>query len=388
VLQNGNGVPFGQKIWVGIQVPSPVPFSTQTPSPYIDFSADRTNINAGEQVVFTWNVQNAKQVYFYAQGDLLAQNQLQSFIGRAEVYPNYSTIYELHVFEMNNQEEVRQIQITVQQPQNPPVIDQFTADPPQVNLGDCVNISWNVEGDTGNITIYSDENVIMDNAPMGGSTQDCPPSEDWVTYRIQATGPGGSANQQVSVNVQQRVGPLPAPVIVNFYATPDILPLGDYVNISWSVEGGAVNVQIFRDGQVIEDQAPLSGGTQDSPETPGTFTYSIQASGPGGTVSDQATVNVMLPEDDTPTPEWIDDTPTPEWDDDTPTPEWDDDTPTPEWEDNTPVPPLDDDTPVSPDDDDEPIPSSDNDTPIPPTDDDSDTSDDNSSMLLLHYWII
>jgi hypothetical protein len=342
VLQNGDNAPFGQKIWVGIQVSNPVPYPTQTPSPYIDFSADPTNINAGERVVFTWNVQNARQIYFYAQGDLLAQSQPQSFIGRVEVYPNYTTIYELHVINMSNKEEVRQIQITVQQPQDPPVIDQFTANPPQVDVGDCVDISWNVEGNTNNITIFSDVNVIMDNAPMGGSMQDCPSSEGWVTYRIQAVGPGGNANQQTSVNVQQRIGPLPVPEIVYFYATPDTIPLGDYVNISWSVEGGAVNVQILRNGQVIEGQASLSGGTQDNPDSPGTVTYSIQASGPGGSASDQGTVNVILPEDDTPTPVWGDDTPTPEWDDDTPIAPWDDDTPIAPWNDDTPVQPDND----------------------------------------------
>jgi polar amino acid transport system substrate-binding protein len=301
ILQNGSNTPFGQRIWVGIQVPGPLPGPTQTPSPSISFSSDRTNINAGDRVVFTWNVQNAKQVYFSAQGDLLAQKQPQSISGRAEVYPNDTTIYELHVLKLDNQSEVRQILITVQQSPNPPVITQFTAQPAQVDVGNCVNISWNVDGNTTNITLLSNGNVLWDAAPMSGSTQDCPASAGVITYRIQATGPGGSANQQSTVEVQERPGPLPVPQITYFTVSPDSIAQGDYVNISWNVEGGAVHIQILRDGQVIEDQAPMSGGIQDNPSSPGMVTYSIQASGPGGSASDQASVNVLVPQD-TPVP--------------------------------------------------------------------------------------
>ena len=302
ILQNGSNQPFGQRIWVGIQVPGLNPGPTQTPSPLISFSADRPNINAGDRVVFTWNVQNAKQVYFYAQGDLAAQRQSQSFSGRAEVYPNYTTIYELHVFKLDNQEEVRQILITVQQPQNPPLITQFSADPAQVDVGNCVQVTWNVDGNTNNITVFSNGNVLLDGAPMAGSTQDCPSAAGTVTYRIQATGPGGAANQQAAVEVQERPGPLPVPQITYFYVSPDSIAQGDVVNISWNVYGGAVHIQILRDGQVIEDQAAMSGGIQDSPPSPGMVTYSIQASGPGGSASDQASVNVLIPLIDTPVP--------------------------------------------------------------------------------------
>ncbi len=295
ILQNGGNAPFGQRIWVGIQIPGPLPGPTQTPSPSISFSSDRANINAGERVVFTWNVQNAKQVYFSAQGDLLAQKQPQSISGRAEVYPNYTTIYELHVLKLDNQSEVRQILITVQQSPNPPVITQFAADPAQVDVGSCVNVTWNVDGNTTNITLYSNGNVLWDAAPMSGSKQDCPASAGVVAYRIQATGPGGSANQQATVEVQERPGPLPVPQIDYFNVSPDSIPQGDYVNISWNVTGGAVHIQILRDGQVIDDQAPMSGGIQDNPSSPGMVTYSIQASGPGGSASDQASVNVMIP---------------------------------------------------------------------------------------------
>jgi len=337
VLQNGANLPFGQRIWVGVQVPGPSPQPTQPPSPYITFTADRSNINAGERVVFNWNVQNARQVYFYAQGDLLAQRQGQSFIGRAEVYPNYTTIYELHVIKMDNNEDTRQILITVQQHQNPPVITQFSADPSRVGVGECVQITWNVDGNTDNITLYSDGNVILDRAPMAGSKQDCPTNQGLVTYRIQASGPGGTANQQATVQVEPRVGPLPAPQIDYFYVNPDTIPMGDYVNISWSVAGGAVHIQILRDGQVIEDQAQLSGGIQDNPPSPGYVTYSIQASGPGGQASQQASVTVMLPQEDTPVPAPTDEPPVPE----PPT----DEPPAPEPPTDEPFDPVDEPTP-------------------------------------------
>ena len=70
-MVSSTNAPFGQRIWVGIRVAgpaTPTPKPTQTPAPQISFTASPTNIRAGEPVVFTWSVQNAREVAFYAQG--------------------------------------------------------------------------------------------------------------------------------------------------------------------------------------------------------------------------------------------------------------------------------------------------------------------------------
>jgi ABC-type amino acid transport substrate-binding protein len=119
-LVDDKNVPFGPRIWVGIQVPgapTPVPAPTQPPDPTISFSANRTSIRPGERVRFNWNAQNVKAVYFYVQGQPWEQHGVAG-VGNAEVAPNQSTIYELRVVRPNGQTDIRQIRIQVTQ--NPP----------------------------------------------------------------------------------------------------------------------------------------------------------------------------------------------------------------------------------------------------------------------------
>jgi ABC-type amino acid transport substrate-binding protein/uncharacterized protein affecting Mg2+/Co2+ transport len=70
-MRNGQGQLFGDRVWVGITVvgsATATPLPTQTPSPNIQFTVDRTQIKQGECVTFAWNVENVQAVYFYANG--------------------------------------------------------------------------------------------------------------------------------------------------------------------------------------------------------------------------------------------------------------------------------------------------------------------------------
>lgn len=200
-MRNGDGVSFGERIWVGISVPgqpTPVPVPTQTPVPGIYFVADRTNIKAGEPVNFTWRVSNVQAVYFYPDGQPWEQNGVAGEASRTE-YPQQTTTYNLRVVKRDGSVETRQITVYVEQVANAPVINQFTVSPRQISAGGCVNINWDVWGDVSNVRLSFNDIIIWDGAPVRSSFDHCPPSTGTLNYHIEASGPGGTSKQQQTV---------------------------------------------------------------------------------------------------------------------------------------------------------------------------------------------
>lgn len=197
--------PFGQRVWVGIQVPpnaTVTPQPSQTPSPNINFSANPTTVNPGGAATFNWSVQGAQAVYFYAQG----QNW-QSFPVPPQssqvVYPAQTTTYELRVVFTNGATEVRQITIQVNQPPPPvPVIESFSVTPAEVQVGACVSLSWRVSGGANKVQILRNQDVILDGAQLTGSAQDCLSTPGQIIYKLIASNTAGvSISQQATVNV-------------------------------------------------------------------------------------------------------------------------------------------------------------------------------------------
>jgi heat shock protein HslJ len=91
-------------------------------------------------------------------------------------------------------------------------------------------------------------------------------------------------------------------------ASPPQIILGESTRIDWSIKGKVDQVVLLVDNVVVDDSAPASGNYVDTPKDTGTHVYTVQASGPGGTVTGQASVNVQVPpteepEEPTVTPE-------------------------------------------------------------------------------------
>lgn len=195
--------PFGQRIWVGIQVPAQptaTPQITPTPSTSISFSATPTTIIAGQGVTFNWSVQNATAVYFYAQGQPW-QNYPVNATGGTVVYPATTTTYELRVVQPNGVVDVKQITIQVNQPA--PNIEYFIAEPTQIKAGACVNLTWKTSGGVTQVQLQRNQYVILDNAQFTGSAQDCPDTVGQVIYTLVArNAAGNSVTNQQTVNVE------------------------------------------------------------------------------------------------------------------------------------------------------------------------------------------
>jgi hypothetical protein len=279
-MQNLAARKFGETVWVGITVPgapTPTPAPTQTPLPGIVFTANPTDITAGQPVLFQWSTSNVQAVYFYHDGQDW-QNHGVVGVGQSTEYPPQTMNYYLRVIQLDNSVIVRTITIYVTPMSGAPVIDHFSASPSSILAGQCVNVSWSVSGQTDRVALLINNNPVWDYAPVSGTYQDCPGAAGTQVYTLQAFGPGGTIAQQTAVNVQENpqpqptatpVPPVPQPPVINgFTLAPDVITPGMCTIVSWTTGGGTTRVQLLRDNAVIWDNAPLNSSVQDCPQIP------------------------------------------------------------------------------------------------------------------------
>jgi polar amino acid transport system substrate-binding protein len=275
-MRDADGGAFGERLPFNVRVtphPTATPAPTQTPVPGIVFTVDRNQIKAGECVNFYWRVENVKEVYFFQQGQNWQDHGVVGE-GNQKECPPVTTTYNLRVVKTDGSVETRQITVYVEPVAGAPAITRFTVDPPnQITQGQCVLVQWKVEGQVQRVTLTSNQSVLWDNAPVQGSIQDCPGIVGTVTYGIQASGPGGTSQGSRTITVAGPATATPAPtpppelgVIYAFDAQPRQIPAGGCVDLSWSVGGGTVRVDINRGETRIMDGAPWNGRLQDCPE--------------------------------------------------------------------------------------------------------------------------
>ncbi len=276
-MRNAQGRNFGTRVWVGIRVVGP---ATATPPPTSDifFTADRAQVSPGERVVFTWQVQNARAVYFYANGEDPTSRSV-AFGGQAQVFPQSTTTYNLRVDKFNNTTEIRQIVITVTSGGGgtAPAIQSFNISPEgQIQLGQCVMLSWQVTGQVNRVRLLRNNSVLWDNAPFTGSTQDCPQVLGVNTYTLEAYSATSSTRAQRSITVASSGGGGNVPVISAFSVVPDSIPVGACVTVSWTTTN-AVSVRVTRNGSARLDNGQLSGTVVDCLQNTGFYGYRVEA---------------------------------------------------------------------------------------------------------------
>jgi hypothetical protein len=296
-MRNAEDVSFGERLALAVQVPerpTATPAPTQTPVPDAMFTAEPTTVKPGEQVLFQWSAPGAKGVYFYAEGRDWAQFPVEN-TGRRAVWPDASIMYYLRVITDGGIEQ-RSIRIEVVPVANAPTITYFSVLPEgTMALGQCAAIQWNVQGDVTKVAVYANSTAIWDGAPLSGYMPHCPPGTGTIVYAVEAVGPGGTARLQHELTVAASGGnpppPSGGPVITAFSATPDRLPAGSCTRIYWKVGGDFNRVRLLRNTQVVLDNAPPTGDTEDCSYDKGTFVYGVTASNAAGqTASRDATV--------------------------------------------------------------------------------------------------
>jgi polar amino acid transport system substrate-binding protein len=294
-MENGRGQAFGERLTVSVFVPAAptvTPVATQTPSPGITFTVDRTQIRAGECVSFYWKVENVKAVYFYPDGEDWRDRGVVGEGTRQEC-PPVTWTYNLRVVKPDDSVDVRQFMIYVEQAAAQPAIRRFTVDPPgQITLGQCVTIQWVVEGAVEMVSLKANDGVLWEPAPSSGSTQHCPDAAGSVVYGIVATGPGGSSQGSQTINVVGTATATPEPtlepdqpIISAFAVIPQEIQAGESVGIRWSVSGGVAYSRIMRAAgvdpstavwEVVIDNAGFIGQAIDQLEEAGSYLYRLE----------------------------------------------------------------------------------------------------------------
>jgi len=178
--------------------------------------------------------------------------------------PNTITVTAVDI---SNRTETADIQVTLTY--LPPTTG-ISADPEAILAGESSILSWT--------STYADTAVIdqgIGSVPVNG-TITVSPAETTI-YTIMVTGPGGTATTGVTVNVTH---PVPA---VSISADPGTIFAGESSTLTWTSTNA--------DTCVIEPgigSVALNGTATVSPTE--TTTYTITATGPGGTATDSVTI--------------------------------------------------------------------------------------------------
>ena len=311
-MQNVNGEFFGERVWTSVQViglPTVTPAPTQTASPLIFFTVSQTSINSGDCVIFQWETQNVQASYFYPRGELWEQNMVPPK-GNQRHCPTRTTTYELRVVNQSGSVEIRQITVYVNNSApEAPTIYQFTADPSQIAVGQCVNLRWQVAGQVEQVSVKRNDTTLWDPAPFSGYTADCPSTAGQINYTLTATGPSGTVQKVETVYINDTGSVVPTstpvpnatsilqpPVINYFTVAPAQIRAGQCVNVSWGVGGGTNYVRILRNGSVLYEDIPINVSAPDCLADPGTYVYRLEARNANRQeVAQEQTITVTAP---------------------------------------------------------------------------------------------
>jgi PKD repeat protein len=102
----------------------------------------------------------------------------------------------------------------------PPVIVTFALDPPdEIVLGDCVLLSWVVQGVIEKITLTADSHTLVADAAETGDYSDCPTEAGTRQYVLKAEGPDKNSYKTGEITVIDDSEP---PVATFTYACTDL----------------------------------------------------------------------------------------------------------------------------------------------------------------------
>jgi hypothetical protein len=171
-------------------------------------SNPESEVVLGQPVTLWWEVQGMTDgVALLRDGiQLYKGNQVKGSFTDNQLPPDVVT-YELQAWGPGGSANSAYRQIRVKQeppPQPPPDITQFDYSPPgPVLQGNCVNLSWDVQGAVEGLELVSNGNPLPVDSPGGRSFQDCecPKNIGACTYELRVWNPSGGDNAGLSVEV-------------------------------------------------------------------------------------------------------------------------------------------------------------------------------------------
>jgi hypothetical protein len=168
-------------------------------------------------------------------------------------------------------------------PENRPMMAErptatLTAAPAAIHLGESATLSWRTTA-TNQVRLEPGIGAVH----TGGSLQVSPQRD--VTYRLVASGPGGTVEDTVRVAVRPRAPSLPT---AELSAEPRRIHALEPVTLRWST----TNAPTVRVDPFVGPVAP-NGSQQVWPMT--NIRYRLTAKGPGGMVEDTVSITVIAP---------------------------------------------------------------------------------------------
>ncbi len=168
-----------------------------------------------------------------------------------------------------------------------PYINYFTAEPSIIAPGGSSTISWDVSSAGSVIVSYGTSTEAV---PLAGSATARPTTT--TSYTLTATGGDSTVSATVTVTVEGDAVDTDTqdlPVIVSFTASPETINPGDSATLSWDVSNSTM-ITLQGPGKTAT-LAHSAGSTTVEPSS--SFTYTLTATNPAGSVSDTAKVTVL-----------------------------------------------------------------------------------------------
>ncbi len=167
----------------------------------------------------------------------------------------------------------------------------FSASKASIAAGQSVTLNWqtiNATSITITATAGTSTRTVTTSSQAAGTVTDSPTKT--TTYTATASGAHGSAPPQTAT--VQVIAPA-APTVTQFSASPMVLTAGQSTTLTWATTN-ATSITITPAIPQLEDTGPLPTSGSSLVPIAATTTYSITATGPGGTSAPQ-TVTVTVP---------------------------------------------------------------------------------------------
>jgi serine/threonine protein kinase len=154
-----------------------------------------------------------------------------------------------------------------------PAVGSFSASPATIQPGQSTTLTWQ----TSNATEVAIENVSANQQPSG-SVQVSP--DKTTVYKLVARGEGGTITGETTVTVAA-----PNKPTLSASASPQSIQAGQSTTLTWQSQNAT---------QITINGTPHAGTEGSAALTPDkTTTYTVEAKGPGGSVTKALTVNVQ-----------------------------------------------------------------------------------------------
>lgn len=235
------------------------------PKPSCSISANPSSIQSGDSSNLFWSSTNATSASINKGIGSVPTH------GSRGVSPNVTKIYTLTVYGPGGTANC-QTTITVQQPQPQPPSCTISANPSSVQYGGSSTLAWNSTNATSASINQGIGSVALNGSNVVSSLLNT------RTYTMTVSGPGGTANCQTTITVQQE-----QPPSCTLSANPSSVQYGGSSTLTWN-STNATSANLTSVGSVA------TNGSHSVLNIYGTTMYTLNVSGPGGSADCQTTV--------------------------------------------------------------------------------------------------